>query len=94
MSREIISVTIDGESYRELKRAFSSIADKKSVIDFGGYGFESFNWDLYTEDEALKEMAKKYRSMVDEFTKAKSNYIKRLEQDNKDLRKQIEELEK
>jgi hypothetical protein len=90
MSREIISVTIDGESYRELKRAFSSIADKKSVIDFGGGDFYHYNWNLYTEDEALKEMAKKYKSMLDEFTKEKSRYIEILERDIKNLKEQLE----
>lgn len=87
--REIINVTIDGATYRELKRVFNSIENNEHIIDFGGYGFNNYQWRLYTKDQALTDMAKECKFMIDKFTEEKRVYIKRLEEDNERL---IEEL--
>ena len=87
--REIINVTIDGETYRELKRAFSSIANNENIIDFGGYDFNNYQWRLYTKDQALNDMAKEYKFMLDKFTEEKRKYIEILEKDNKTLREEL-----
>ena len=92
--REIINVTIDGATYRELKRAFNSIENNEHIIDFGGYGFNNYQWRLYTKDQALNDMAKEYKFMLDKFTEEKREYIKRIEEDNKTLREEIKGNEK
>ena len=87
--REIINVTIDGSTYRELKRAFRSIENDEHILDFGGYGFNNYQWRLYTKDQVLTDMAKEYKFMLDKFTEEKRRYIEILEEDNKTLREEL-----
>jgi hypothetical protein len=58
---EIISITIDGKTYEKYKKAYETIQKNKVGIDFGACPAFSYSWTIYSKDEALEEMAKKYQ---------------------------------
>jgi hypothetical protein len=61
---EIISVTIDGETYRRLKETYEGVQNKQHPINFDYSCFYCYGWTFYTKDNALIKMAEKYQFML------------------------------
>lgn len=92
--KEILSVTIDGETYREWKHAVESIEAKKHPIVFEGYGFHRYEWRMYTNDEALNKMAERYKFMLYKHDEENARNVYALEQKIERLNATIEDLKK
>jgi len=78
---EIINITIAGETYVKYKEAYESIQSKKHAIDFQNENFFSYGWTFYTEEEALNEMAEKYKFMFLKVTEQYNKHIYELEEE-------------
>jgi hypothetical protein len=61
---KILNVTINGETHQIYKELFDKIVEGKHAIDFENKSFYSYGWTLYTKEEALIEMAKRYEFML------------------------------
>jgi len=58
---EIINITIDGKTYEKYKKAYETLQKNKIGIDFKSCPAFSYSWTIYSKDEAIEEMAKKYQ---------------------------------
>jgi len=83
--KEIINVTIDGDTYRKFKETFDGVKQKKHPIDFDHEQFYSYGWTFYTEDEALNRMANKYEFMLFKHDEQVRNTISNQERKIKEL---------
>lgn len=84
MLKEILSVTIDGKTYREYKKAYESIKNNYHAVCFSGSGFNyQYAWEFYTKDEVLLKMQKEYEFMCSKFIEEKRNDINSMKEEIK-----------
>lgn len=92
MSEEIISVTIDGDTYRKYKNTYDNVRKKLHAISFGRDNLINYDWLFYTKQQALIEMAQEYEMLNYKHTEQLRIEKKRLEEKIKYLEIELNQI--
>lgn len=91
MDKELITVTISGETYNKYKNAYDQLQKGLIPIKFGRESLFNYEWHFYTKDQALKRMAEEYEFMNYKHTEQLMNQNRLLREEIKILEKQLNE---
>lgn len=92
MNKEIISVTIDGETYRKYKTLYEETEKNAFRIEFNHKNFYECEWRFYTKDEAIKQIAYEQKFIIQKHNEQAASRIFTLKQKIESLENEILEL--